>query len=65
MGSNQVRDINRAVKDLPAKCGARCCGKARPVPPFATLIKIYIISFGLDFFVHAVMRSRMFTLHQV
>lgn len=36
---------------------------ARPVAPFAKLIKIYITSFGLDFFVYAVMRSRMFTLH--
>jgi len=48
MGSNLVHDRNRAVKDLSAKFGARCSEKACPVGPFATLIKIYIISFGLD-----------------
>jgi hypothetical protein len=62
MGRNLVHDRNRAVKDLPDKCSARC-EKARPVAPFSKLIKIYIINFGLDFFVYAVMRSRMFALH--
>ena len=65
MGSNLAYDRNRAVKDFPAKCSARNSEKACPVVPFATLIKIYISSFGLDFFVYDVMRSRMFTLHEV
>jgi hypothetical protein len=50
MGSNLAYDRNRAVKDLPAKCSARNSETACSVVPFATLIKIYIISFGLDFF---------------
>jgi hypothetical protein len=65
MGSNLVHDRKRALKGLPAKCSAHCSEGACPAAPFATLIKIYIISFGLDFFVYALMRPRMFTLHSV
>ena len=50
MDSNLLYDRNCAVKDLPAMCSARCSEKACPVAPFAQLIKIYIISFELDFF---------------
>lgn len=60
MGSNMVYDRNRALTDLPVKCSARCSERACTVAPFATLIKI-CISFGLDFFVYALMRSRMLT----
>jgi hypothetical protein len=61
--ATRAHDRNRAVKDSSARCSARSSEKACLVVSFATLIKIYIISFGLDFFVYDVMRSRKITLH--